>query len=352
MVSLIYQYFSPTGLKKNKNVSNSSRLILQEAEKHGINWNIIPGTQVVTLTYNGVEKSYYHQIPSSTTAVAKYICNNKQYTSNILHRAGIKVPKGYQVTKESSKGDIKEIFETLQKPIVVKPNNGAWGENITLNIHTLEECHQALLSALNYNDQDNSSMEISTAIIEESFSGDEYRILATRDKVIGVLKRIPANVTGDGKKSIIQLIKIKNQEPIRGKKGGTQSHIKIRINEKLKKYLAEQNLNLKSVPAKDETVFLRRVSNVSQGGDAIDFTDKVHPSVIEIALKTIRAIPGLSFVGMDFMSKDITKQQTTDSYVIIEINESPGFDIHDYPYQGKNRHAAREFLYLMFPELR
>lgn len=96
---------------------------------------------------------------------------------------------------------------------------------------------------------------------------------------------------------------------------------------------------------------MRKVSNVSQGGDAIDFTDQAHPSVIEIALKTIRAIPRLSFTGMDFMTKDITKPQTKDSYVIIEINDSPGFDIHDNPYQGKNRHAAREFLYLMFPEL-
>jgi len=52
------------------------------------------------------------------------------------------------------------------------------------------------------------------------------------------------------------------------------------------------------------------------------------------------------------MTKDISKKQTKDSYVIIEINDTPGFDIHDYPYKGKNRHAAREFLYLIFPELR
>jgi glutamate--cysteine ligase len=343
----MYQYFSPTGLKKNENVTNSSRLILLEAEKHGIEWKIIPGTQVITLTYKGVEKSYYHQIPSSTTAVAKYICNNKSYTSNILHQAGIKVPKGYRITKKSTQQEIKEVFDSLQKPVVIKPSNGTWGENITLNITTLEECHQALKAALNHTNASGS-----TAIMEESFSGEEYRILATRDKVVGILKRIPANVIGNGKDTIKQLIKIKNQEPIRGKKGGTKSHLKIRISKKLRNYLSDQNLSLESVPTKNETVFLRRVSNVSQGGDTIDFTDEAHPSVIEIALKAIRSVPGLSFTGIDFMTKDITKQQTNDSYVIIEINDSPGFDIHDYPYKGKNRHAAQEFLYLMFPELR
>ena len=79
MSKLIYKYYSPTGLKKNKNLSNSSRLVIEEAEKHGIVWKIIPGTQIVTLTYRGIERSYYHQIPSSTTALAKYACNNKGY---------------------------------------------------------------------------------------------------------------------------------------------------------------------------------------------------------------------------------------------------------------------------------
>jgi hypothetical protein len=66
----------------------------------------------------------------------------------------------------------------------------------------------------------------------------------------------------------------------------------------------------------------------------------------------VRAIPGLSFAGIDFMTTDITQPQTEDSYVIIEVNTSPGFDIHDSPYVGKNRHSALEFLYLMLPELK
>lgn len=111
-------------------------------------------------------------------------------------------------------------------------------------------------------------------------------------------------------------------------------------------------MNFYSIPQKGKRIYLRRVSNVSQGGAAIDFTDKVHSSVKEIALKAINAVPGLSFAGIDFLSKDITKKQTQDSYIIIEINDSPGFDIHDFPYEGENRHAAREFLFLMFPELK
>ncbi|MCA9369485.1 bifunctional glutamate--cysteine ligase GshA/glutathione synthetase GshB, partial [Candidatus Woesebacteria bacterium] len=191
-----------------------------------------------------------------------------------------------------------------------------------------------------------------TIIIEEMFAGEEYRILATREKVIGILNRRPASVLGNGVDPIKILIQEKNKNPLRGVKNGTASHLKIRMDQKMKNTLAEQGLSFDTIPEEGERIFLRNVSNVSQGGDAIDFTDLVHPSVNEIALKAIRAIPGLSFAGVDFLSTDITKPQTKDSYVIIEINDSPGFDIHDYPYEGENRHAAREFLFLMFPELR
>jgi glutamate--cysteine ligase len=199
---------------------------------------------------------------------------------------------------------------------------------------------------------DFSSDEDSGVIIEEMFqNGEEYRILASQEKVIGIVKREPANVIGDGRSTIKKLITLKNKEDIRGIKGSDKSHLKIRMDKNLKNYLAEQNLDLSTVVAAGRKVYLRQVSNISQGGDAIDFTDLAHKSVHEIALKAIRTIPGLSFAGIDFMTLDITQPQTKDSYVIIEINDSPGFDIHDAPYVGQNRHAADEFLKLMFPEL-
>ncbi len=51
------------------------------------------------------------------------------------------------------------------------------------------------------------------------------------------------------------------------------------------------------------------------------------------------------------MTTDISQEQTQDSYIIIEINGSPMLAMHDSPFVGKNRHAAREFLFLVFPDL-
>lgn len=347
MLPLIYEFYGPAGVAKSKNVSNSSRLVLEEAERLGIGWEILSCTQLIELTYRGKSKTYHHQIPASTTAVANYTCRNKKVTTSLLYNNGISVPRGFRISHKNTAEYLKSAFHTLQKPVVVKPSDGSWGEAITVNINTFQDFLTAVDAAL-----DLSGGKRSTAIVEEMFQGTEYRILATKEKVIGVLHRRPASVVGDGKSSIKKLIKQKNTNQIRGIKGGTTSHLKIRMDAKMLKLLQEQGRDFDSVPPNGERVFLRLVSNISQGGDAIDFTDKVHPSVKEISLRAIQAIPGLSFAGIDFMSKDITKEQTSDMYVIIEINDSPGFDIHDYPYKGKNRHTAREFLYLIFPELK
>jgi len=347
LLKLIYNYFSPHGLEKSKNISNSSRLVLKEAEKLGITWKIIPGTEIITLNYHGKEESYFHQIPTSTTALGIYACNNKKTTINLLRQAGLCVPRGYRISKEHNEDYLKEVFNFLAKPLVIKPGGGTWGENITVNVTSYKDYLNAIKLAFNY-----SSRKTAGAIVEEMFFGEEYRILLTRKKIIGVLQRIPANVIGDGILTIKELIKLKNQEDIRGSKGSDKSHLRIIIDIKLREYLKEQNLDLDSVVEKGKRIYLRKVSNVSQGGDAIDFTDQVHPSVKKIALQAINAIPGLSFAGLDFMSKDITKEQTKGNYVIIEVNDSPGFDIHDFPYQGKKRYAAREFLFLIFPELK
>ena len=346
MTKLTYNYNSPNGVITNRNISNSSRLILQEAEKHGVDWRFIPCTQLIELSYRDKKKTYYHQVPSSTSAAAVFTCNNKKITTNLLQSHGMSVPKGYRVNKKNSDESLLSIYESLQKPLVVKPSNGSWGDNISVNIVDYDDYLEAVDLALSF-----GGKRSNVAIVEEMFKGTEYRILTTREKVIGILNRRPASVLGNGKDSIKKLIKGKNKNPIRGPKNGTTSHFNIRMDERMRNFLQETGKDFTTTPKDGERVFLRKVSNVSQGGDAIDFTDKVHPSVKELALKAINAIPNLAFAGIDFLSGDITKQQTPDSYTIIEINESPGFDIHDFPYEGKNRHAAREFLYLMFPEL-
>lgn len=56
-----------------------------------------------------------------------------------------------------------------------------------------------------------------TVLIEKFIPGREFRIFIINDEVVGILHRVPANVTGDGVLNIGQLIDMKNEDPLRGK---------------------------------------------------------------------------------------------------------------------------------------
>ena len=82
----------------------------------------------------------------------------------------------------------------------------------------------------------------------------------------------------------------------------------------------------------------------------MDYTDRVHPSVIDIGMKVLEAFPGLPYVGIDYMTNSIEQEQNDDSYRIIEINTVPGVHMHFRPAIGKSQNIAKYMVDLIFPE--
>jgi len=334
----------PEGIVNGYEVDPSIQLILHEAEKLGMSWEIVTDTDVIELTHQGITRSFRNRAPSTSFSPAAKICQNKQTTRVILKRAGLSVVPGLIIYKDDSDQRIESMWEALQKPLVLKPSHGTHGDGIEIGLEDFSSCLEKIRHYFK------SPLYEGGMVLEEMFVGNEYRVMATRDKVIGVMERIPAYVVGDGMLTVQQLIEKENTNPLRNISVLLYPHIKL--DETSYKLLEEQSLSLDAIPTKDQHVTLKRVSNVMAGGVAIDRTDEVHSSVKELALKAIQAIPGLSWAGIDFMTKDATLPQSPESYTIIEINPAPEFDMHDIPMQGKSREVAKEFLYLMFPELK
>lgn len=344
--SYYFQRLTPHGLEDSESMTSSSIIILDEATKHGVSFRSIPGTRVVELEYQGHKQYFKAQVPFQTRFIGSYIAEDKSATKASLIDQGLSVPKGYSLIPSDPQSYWDEVFHALQKPLVVKPSNMNKGQNVFIDISSVTEYHSAVESCFSQLFGNEANV-----IVEEMFEGNEYRIAATQEKVLAILNRVPANVIGDGVHTVSELVKLKNSDP-RREDDPNSVLVNIKLNKEAVRYLAEQGMSPDSVPLSGEQVFIRRNSNISTGGDSIDVTDIAHPSVFEIAMKAMKAFPGLAFAGIDFMTQDISQPQTNETYVIIEVNNSPGFDIHDDPFQGKNRHVAREFLYIMFPELR
>ena len=343
-----YPRITPTGKKSEVLYPNEMQLVLREAEQLGITWKNIPDGDVCKFTY-GNHIEYMRKGTASTNCLTGiWICMNKSLTHSILSDAHLPIPRGFSIFNDDSQEYRKQVFEALTHPLVVKPWRGSHGKGVRPNITTLEEMNE-WIDILFLNMLEGTGANKGSVLIEETAQGEEYRIIVTKEKVLAVMNRQPASVIGDGSKTIQQLIDEKNTNPLRNI--SEDLYPNIHPDDDMKRILQKSSYTLESIPKQGTKVVLREISNVIAGGDAYDVTDEIHPTVAEIAVKAIQAIPGMSLVGLDFMTTDITKDQSTQLHAIIEVNFAPQFDMHDIPMHGKKRNVAKAILLMMFPEL-
>jgi cyanophycin synthetase len=123
----------------------------------------------------------------------------------------------------------------------------------------------------------------------------------------------------------------------------------ILIDEAALVLLTEQGLSLDAVPDAGKVVFLRRVSNVSQGGDTIDVTDLVHPSIRKVAERAATMI-GVDVCGVDFITTDISRPYWETNGAICEVNSRPGLSLHLVVSEGTPRDVADDVVRMLYPE--
>ena len=244
---------------------------------------------------------------------------------------GISVPMGEVFT--SLPAALASYSQFINQHIVIKPKSTNFGLGITMieQLNSKKWFQQALEIAFNH-DQ--------SVIVEQFQRGNEYRFLVIDDEVVGVLQRIPANVTGDGIHTIEQLIQQKNEHPIRGVNYNRPLE-KIKIDASLHLYLEAQQLTLTSIPKLGEKIQLRENSNISTGGDSVDMTDQMPSRFKEIARKAAKDL-NVAICGVDMIIEDWRDESS--NYSIIEMNYNPAIHIHTYPLIGKGRPVAQSIL--------
>ena len=101
--------------------------------------------------------------------------------------------------------------------------------------------------------------------------------------------------------------------------------------------LEEQDLTMASVPEANRKVLLSSSSNISQGGDSRELTDLLHPSVIEVSIAAVKAVPGLNYCGVDFLLEDPSQPVDQQSAGILELNAQAATGTAVYPLIGTPR---------------
>lgn len=319
----------------------STQLLLKAAVKRGIKFQLLDREENFVVLTKGDHKEYVKQ--ATKTSLDSYstvlIMENKIVTKEVLKQQGIRVPSG------EAFGDLEAAMNAYStyrnKRIVIKPKSTNFGLGITIftDDFSKEDYQKAFEIAFGHD---------RTVLLEEFMTGKEYRFLVMGDEVVGVLHRVPANVVGDGVHTIEELVHEKNKDPLRGRGYKTPLE-KIRIGEAEEMFLKNHTMTWSDIPPLNEMIYLRENSNISTGGDSLDFTDEIPDSYKDLAIQSAKAA-GATICGVDMMIDDIRQEAKGTNYSIIEINFNPAIHIHCYPFKGKNRKADERILDLLFGE--
>lgn len=260
---------------------------------------------------------------------------NKYSMNKLLEKAGIPVPKARAFSKENLEHEpLESLIQGLNFPLVAKPMTGtSLGKDVLCNITHISQ----LETYMKIHHQHHEFISV------EEFHGgmSSYRVLVFYNKVIGVVQRFPAAVTGDGVHSIQELIALDNVK--RKKLSDTCPLGPIKIDEEVNIRLAELNMTLGTIPNDKETVVLCYTCNSTRGGTMKSLGKKICKENARLLCQAARALT-MNIVGFDVQCKDILIPIATSQGVIIEANANPDISIHEAPLLGSQTRVSKPIL--------
>src|SRR3989344_2245769 len=215
----------------------------------------------------------------------------------------------------------KVLWEEAQRRGIVNPRAGSRGRHTTTFVYTKEDLIQAFKIA---------KQLCYWVIVEEHLFGDVQRGTVIGGKLVGVLGGSPPRVTGDGKSTIAELIKIKDLNRPSGVKETVVNPY----------FMERLGLAMQTILPEGKTVDLNEKVGVNYGGTSYDCTDETHPDTKQM-LEEAGKVLDCSILGFDFIVPDITKSYKEQKAGIIECNGAPFIQLHHDPLIGNSINAAK-----------
>jgi len=289
------------------------------------------------IAFNSGRKRYFRFSSVDINMLgASEVAKDKDFANFFMKRMGYPIIQGQTFFRQEwaktirSKRNIDAAYQYALKiglPVIVKPNSGSQGRAVSL-VHSKQQFYRAIKAVFVLD---------RVALVQQPVHGKDYRIVVLDKEIISAYERIPLSVVGNGRSSVLALLKTKQREFKRAGRDTTIAFDDPRIAEKLK----HQGLSLKSIPQKLERVFLLDNANLSSGGESKDVTTQVHKEFKKIAVALTRDM-GLRLCGVDLMvSGDISRKPT--KYWVLEINSAPGLD--HYAKSGSAQNKIVEHMY-------
>jgi GNAT-family acetyltransferase (TIGR03103 family) len=305
-----------------KDMNPYARIIINEARRRGIGAEVIDAAGgLFQLQSGGRTVRCRESLSELTSAVALSICDDKRLTRRIVAAAGVLVPEA----ADAADRDAVEALLARHGSLVVKPARGEQGRGVAVDLETMESVEQAIAIAAAQSGQ---------VLVESFHKGQDLRLVVIGFELVAAAVRRPAEVVGNGRDSVRQLI----ERQSRRRAAATGGESRIPLDVETERCVAKAGFGLDDIPGEGICFPVRKAANLHTGGTIHDVTAQVHPRLAEAALNVARAI-NIPVVGVDFI---VTSPSDPD-YVFIEANERPGLANHE------PQPTAERFIDLLFP---
>ena len=246
--------------------------------------------------------------------------DDKQRLKQFLQAHDIPVSRAVCVTNLA---EAHTAFEKLQKPLVVKPRIGSRARHTTTNIHELKDLEAAYRLA---------HQLCGYVLIEEHLEGPVSRATVVDGQLRGFLQMFPARVTGDGVRTI--------QELLREKNAAKPAEVKsIELDAEHLAYLKRSSLNQLSILEKGVTIDLSRRTGRFEGGATREIPTSIHPKLKDMIENMAHAL-GAPVIGFDLIIQDPESDPDAQRWGVLEANSLPYIDLHYLPLEGNPSNVA------------
>jgi len=267
---------------------------------------------IYQLGWGSKAKIMEESITGSDSLIGAKSSHNKITSAHLFRLSGLPAPE-HGVAKDSKTAQM--IANQLSFPVVVKPADLDRGEGVTINITDDEHLEKAFDEAMKLS----KSKQV---LVEKQVDGVCHRILIEHGKHLFSVKREPKSIKGNGVDTIATLIQKENineNEKAPWKRKVLVPHDNLALIE-----LQKIGMNFDSIPEEDVWVKLRDIQSTRWGGRSVNCTSSIHPDNIDLAIRAAK-IFGITIIGVDIITTDITKPWYETGAIINEVNLAPYF---------------------------
>jgi len=261
--------------------------------------------------------------------------DDKHISKIILDNCGVSTPHHYLLDLESDLPLKDQLKDMVEGPAYVcKPLYGTDGHAVgmhKLDLMDIEMHMDAFRDAYQY------------WMLEEQIAGEDLRIQVIGGQIAAACRRLPAYVIGDGEHDLEHLIGLYNE-----KIQQLNPNNLLELDADSRKLMREQSVYLDSMIPLDQKIQLKYISNMGQGGIAIDVTDELHPQYQEVVERVGKAF-GFRTFALDGIVPDCT-QPPSDGFKALEVNAKAQWMHHTFS-EVRTHDIPKLILMDLFPEL-